>query len=312
MKKPSLGQISDYELKQLKLFKTVVESGGFTSAAAELNISRPTVSNHIARLEARLGMPLCKRGRGGFLLTDEGAVVYEESKQLLAQLDQFRSTLNNLGESPAGQLRIALSDTYSNDERCRIPEVMRAYCKAAPKVTLSFEVEHMRDMERQVLNGDLDIAFIPYHRKLQGLNYIHLFTDNNYLYCAKDHPLYHLEDDLITNEMICDAKLVHAGLQPHEEIYHQLSEMNLAGSSYHYESRIALALTGEFICFLPEEVARPYVEKGELKAIARRHKHFTLGAAVIYKQMKKPNRAKTLFLETIYQYFGNSTEIPPY
>ncbi len=121
MKKPSLGQISDYELKQLKLFKTVVESGGFTSAAAELNISRPTVSNHIASLEARLGMPLCKRGRGGFLLTDEGAVVYEESKQLLAQLDQFRSTLNNLGESPAGQLRIALSDTYSTDERCRIP-----------------------------------------------------------------------------------------------------------------------------------------------------------------------------------------------
>ncbi|MDX1400274.1 MAG: LysR family transcriptional regulator, partial [Oceanospirillum sp.] len=63
MKKPSLGQISDYELKQLKLFKTVVESGGFTSAAAELNISRPTVSNHIASLESRLGMSLCKRGR---------------------------------------------------------------------------------------------------------------------------------------------------------------------------------------------------------------------------------------------------------
>ncbi|MDX1397166.1 MAG: LysR family transcriptional regulator, partial [Oceanospirillum sp.] len=83
-------------------------------------------------------------------------------------------------------------------------------------------------------------------------------------------------------------------------------------SSYHYESRIALALTGEFICFLPEEVARPYVEKGDLKAIAQQHKHFTLGAAVVYKQVKKPNRAKTLFLETIYQYFGNSTEIPPY
>jgi len=312
MKKLSIGQISDYEIKQLKLFKTVAECGGFTAAAAELNISRPTVSNHIASLEARLGMPLCKRGRGGFTLTDEGAVVYEESKLLLIQLEQFRSTLNNLGESPTGQLNIALSDTYSTDTRCRIPEVMRAFCKAAPKVTFSLEVEHMRDMERQVLNGDLDIAFVPYHRKLQGLHYIHLFSDNNYLYCAKDHPFYAYDEDAITNEMICSAKLVHAGLQPHEEIYQQLSQMNLASSSYHYESRIALALSGEFICFLPEEIAKPYVKEGRLKVIAKQHKHFTLGAAVVYKQAKKPNRAKTLFIETIHQYFNNSSDTPPY
>ena len=312
MKKPSLGQISDYEIKQLKVFKAVVDCGGFSAAAAELNISRPTVSNHIASLESRLGMTLCKRGRSGFILTEEGGVVYEQTNLLLNQLDQFRSTINNLGDSPNGVLRIALSDTFSTDKRCKFPEIVKTFCKVAPNVILKTEVDHMRDMERQILNDELDIAFIPYHRKLDGLNYIHLFSDENYLYCAAGHPFYGMDDQHISQDMLNRARLIHAGLQPHEEVYQNLSEMNLAGSSYHYESRIALTLSGEFVCFLPEEVARPYVQSGQLKAIAKSKKHFTLGAAVIYKRSHKPNRAKKLFLGTIQKFFDDTGHQAPY
>ena len=44
----SIGQLGDYEIKQLKIFKTVVECGGFAAAETRLNISRPTISIHIA------------------------------------------------------------------------------------------------------------------------------------------------------------------------------------------------------------------------------------------------------------------------
>lgn len=310
MKKLSIGQISDYEIKQLKVFKAVVESEGFSAAAAELNISRPTVSNHIASLESRLNMNLCKRGRSGFALTEDGLIVYEQTKLLLNQMEQFRNVINNLSDSPAGKLSIALSDTFSTDSRCQIPLVIQNFCRKAPNVDLRLEVEHMRDMERKILNDEIDIAFIPYHRKLEGINYIHLFTDTNYLYCGKNHPLYNLEDDEISLEMINTAKLIHAGLQPHEDVYLNLSSMNLAGCSYHYESRIALLLSGEFICFLPEEVAAPYVKTGEFKAIGQEQKKFDLGAAVIYKQSFKPNKAKNLFIRTINDIFSNSSQAP--
>ncbi|MAC48354.1 MAG: LysR family transcriptional regulator [Oceanospirillum sp.] len=312
MKKLSLGQISDYEIKQLKVFKTVVECGGFSAAAAELNISRPTVSNHIASLESRLGMTLCKRGRSGFILSAEGSVVYEQTNLLLDQMDQFRNTINNLGDSPNGVLRIALSDTFSTDQRCKIPEIYSKFCKLAPNVTLKVEVEHMSDMERQILNDQLDLAFIPYHRKLEGLHYIHLFTDNNYLHCGRGHPFFDLDEDDISIDIINKAKLIHAGLQPHEEIYQNLSQMNLSGSSYHYESRIGLILSGEYICFLPEEVARPYVEGGQLRVFGRDKKHFALGAAVIFKHNHKPNRAKELFIRVIQDCFSGAVMQAPY
>jgi len=312
MSKFALGQLGDFEIKQLKIFKAVADCGGFSAAETELNISRPTISNHIAALESRLDMTLCKRGRAGFSLTEEGAVVYHQTKQLLEQLNQFRNTINNLGSSPAGQLKIALSDTFSADPRCKVTDIFRHFYQQAPDVELQVEVEHMTVMEKLVLNSEIDIAMIPYHRQFDGLDYIHLFTDVNYIYCSSEHPLFNLPENEITETILNNSKLIHAGLKPHEEVYHQLAQMNLAGSSYHYESRIALVTSGYFISFLPEEVARPYVERGQLKAIGKKLKNFRLGVAVISKKSAQPNRARDLFLDTIRSIHADAETAPPY
>jgi DNA-binding transcriptional LysR family regulator len=312
MKSFSLGQIGDHEIKQLKVFKTVVDCGGFSSAVTQLNISRPTISSHIANLESRLNLTLCKRGRSGFSLTQEGAVIYQQTCQLLEMLESFRNTINTLSTSPSGQLKIALSDTFSLDPRCRLPQIIKAFYQQAPDVELSIDVEHIRDMERKVLNEELDIAFIPYHRQLVGLNYIHLFSDNNYLYCGRDNPLYDLPEGLITEALINSSRMVHAGLKPHEEMYQQLSSMHLKGKSYHYESRIAMVLSGQYICFLPEYVAKPHVDCGDLKAIAINSKFFSLGVAVISKKSAQPNRAKDLFIKTSNSVFIGAESVAPY
>lgn len=312
MKNFSLGQIGDYEIKQLKVFKTVVDCGGFSAAETQLNISRPTISIHIANLESRLNLTLCKRGRAGFSLTEEGTVIYQQTNTLLELLEGFRNTINNLSTQPSGSLKIALSDAFSLDTRCRLPQIIQEFCQLAPDVELSTDVEHMSVMERKVLNDELDIAFIPYHRQLEGLNYIHLFTDNNYLYCSRDNPLYDLSEEQLTEELINGSRMVHAGLKPHEEVYQQLSSMHLSGTSYHYESRVAMVLSGQYICFLPEEVAKPHVAKGNLKAIATNSKFFSLGTAVISKKSSQPNRAKDLFLKTILNVFSDTLIDAPY
>ncbi|WP_370298394.1 LysR family transcriptional regulator, partial [Pontibacterium sp.] len=302
----------DFEIQQLKVFNTVVECEGFSAAETELNISRPTISNHIANLESRLDMKLCRRGRGGFALTEEGEVIYEQTKQLLGQLEQFRNTINNLSASPSGQLKIAVSDTLSQDQRCQMPDIFRVFHQKAPNVEMHVDVEHMKSMEKLVMTGQLDVAIIPYHRRLEGLNYVHLFTDINYLYCGEGHPLFNMKEDEVSEDLVNAQKLIHAGLKPHEEIYQQISQMNLAGTSYFYESRIAMILSGCYIGFLPEEIAKPYVENGELKAIATETKQFLLGVAVIYKKSSQPNRAKELFLQTIQEIHHDAEEAPPY
>ncbi|WP_221794201.1 LysR family transcriptional regulator [Oceanobacter mangrovi] len=311
-RKYSLGQLGDYEIKQLKIFKTIVDCGGFSAAEAQLNISRPTISIHIANLESRLNLTLCKRGRGGFSLTEEGKVIYEQTQSLLDALEGFRNTINNLSSFPSGLLEVALSDTFATDDRCQVTDIIRRYHQHAPDVELKVTVEHMIDMERKVLAGELDIAFIPYHRKLEGLEYIHIFTDRCYLYCAPGNPLFDLPEDQLTDELVNSIPLIHAGLKPHDEVYAQIAEMNLAAVCYHYEARIALMLSGIYISYLPENFAAPYVQRGELKAISPRRRFFTLGAAVISKKSAQPNRARTLFLETVRAIHPPGEKSAPY
>ena len=296
----SLGQVGDYEIKQLKVFKTVVDCGGFSAAETSLNIGRSTISLHISNLEARLNLVLCKRGRGGFSLTEEGIIIYEMTEKLLESLDAFRTTVNNLNASLTGQLRLALSDKVSLDPRSHFPELIQRFVSDAPEVSITTNVSSMSNIERMILNDEADIGFIPYHRKLDGLDYVHLYSDDCHLYCGKHHPLASLsEAEQVEQADIYPA--THAGLKPHEAVSEQISHMNLTAISYFYDSRLALILSGQYIGFLPEQYAQPYVDRGDILAVAPNSKSYTLGVAVICKKTTQPNKPRELFLRVLHQ-----------
>ena len=299
----SLGQVGDYEIKQLKVFKTVVDCGGFSAAETALNIGRSTISLHISNLESRLNLVLCKRGRGGFSLTEEGEIIYRMTENLLESLDRFRTTVNNLNASLTGQLRIALSDNVSLDPRCRFPELIRSFSETAPEVSIMTNVSSMANIERTILNDEADVGFIPYHRKLEGLDYIHLYSDACYVYVAPSHPLASMSKSEQAAK-VDSFPASHAGLKPHEGVNEQISNMNLSAISYFYDSRLALILSGRYIGFLPENYAQKWVEAGEIVPVARDFRSYHLGMAIIYKKTAQPNKPRELFVRTIRQVFG--------
>ncbi len=90
------GKLSDIDLRLLRIFVGVAQSGGFAAAEIELNINRSTISLHISNLEARLGMRLChrSRGRADFSLTAQGEQVYHATKEMLSMLDGYRHQIN--------------------------------------------------------------------------------------------------------------------------------------------------------------------------------------------------------------------------
>ena len=61
--------LGDVELRLLRVFAAIVHHNGFSAAQAALGMTQQTISTHMRHLEERLGLPLCERGRSGFLLT---------------------------------------------------------------------------------------------------------------------------------------------------------------------------------------------------------------------------------------------------
>ena len=72
-----LAQVSDFDIRLLRLFRSVVECGGFSAAESVLGIGRSAISQQMSDLEQRLGLRLCQRGRAGFALTEEGRSLEE-------------------------------------------------------------------------------------------------------------------------------------------------------------------------------------------------------------------------------------------
>ena len=109
-RKALLGNLSDTDLRLLRVFRSVAACGGFAAAELELNISRSTISRHIKDLETRLGVTLCRRGRGGFALTAEGEQVRESTDRMMAAMEEFQHDVAQLHRELTGALHVAIFD----------------------------------------------------------------------------------------------------------------------------------------------------------------------------------------------------------
>lgn len=140
-------------LDDLRFFQTLANAPSLAEAARQLAVSPPAVSQRLAALETRLGLPLINRGPNGLTLTSEGKHLRDKSGPLLHQadslLDELRHKRNELGGplrviAPLGFGRLFIAPLLGNFARVN-PEV-------APELVLS---DHPRG---QMQLGDWDMV----------------------------------------------------------------------------------------------------------------------------------------------------------
>lgn len=293
-----LRQISDFDIRLLKVFQAVVECGGFAAAEAQLGIGRSTISVHIANLESRLNLKLCRRGRGGFSLTEEGEEVRELMSEFFSSMELFRTGINSLHRELSGELKVVASDTICLQEESRIPEIIRRFSKVAPSVQVQLDVRGMTDIEQMVLNDKANVGFVHMHQQHTSLDYNLLYKNRCHLYCSSSHPIVDLPM-IELNEAVKSSKLVYSGLKSSSEVTLQLADMNKSAVSYFYEARLAMIFSGAYIGFMPDFYAEPYVKAGLLKVLLPKVKQYDLSVAAIVKNLGKENRARDKFIEIV-------------
>ncbi|WP_343573256.1 LysR family transcriptional regulator [Pseudomonas sp.] len=90
----------------LRTFVRVTELASFTQAGEQLGLPRSTVSEHIQTLEALVGARLLQRTTRKVTATQDGLVLYERSKDMLAQLDELQGLFRQQDEALVGRLRV--------------------------------------------------------------------------------------------------------------------------------------------------------------------------------------------------------------
>src|SRR5260370_40689290 len=78
---------------RLRVLVAVAKYGSVTAAAQALNYAQPSISHHIARLEAETGAKLMERVGRGVRLTDAGRLLAERAEEILGRLDAAEAEL---------------------------------------------------------------------------------------------------------------------------------------------------------------------------------------------------------------------------
>src|ERR1700689_3927028 len=92
---------------RLRVLIAVSRHGAVTAAAHALNYAQPSVSHHLARLEAETGTKLVQRVGRGIRLTDAGRLLAERAIEVIGRLDAAENELAVFAGLRAGRLRLA-------------------------------------------------------------------------------------------------------------------------------------------------------------------------------------------------------------
>lgn len=133
----------------LQLFIRVVETGSFSKASADLGITQPTATKHVAMLEKRLGARLFHRSTRGVTPTEVGAAYYDQCKVIVRQLDDADNLAALMQSRVQGTLRVSTSVAFGR--RVLTPLVLR-FMQQHPglQVDLGFEDRYVNLVEQGV------------------------------------------------------------------------------------------------------------------------------------------------------------------
>jgi DNA-binding transcriptional LysR family regulator len=107
------------QLRALRYFIKVVETGSFTRAAEAFSVPPSSLSRRIADLEKTLGANLLKRSTRVVQVTEIGQLYFKQVQEILAQLEQSDETVRSYQAKPTGFLRISAMVSFG--ERLLLP-----------------------------------------------------------------------------------------------------------------------------------------------------------------------------------------------
>jgi DNA-binding transcriptional LysR family regulator len=133
----------------LMLFIRVVETGSFSRASADLGITQPTATKHVAALEARIGARLFHRSTRGVTPTEVGAAYYDQCKVIARALEDADNLAALMQSRVQGTLRINTSVAFGR--RVMTPLVLRFMRQhAGLQIDLSFDDRYVNLVEQGI------------------------------------------------------------------------------------------------------------------------------------------------------------------
>lgn len=167
------------DIRQLKYFAAVIDTGSLSKASDRLAISQPSLSQQVANMEGELGTQLLLRSASGVRPTEAGKTLYRHARTILRQVDQMRTEVTSGERSEVGQVAVGLPTSVS--AALAVPLFARLR-ERYPGIQLQLIEGMSGSLAEQLANGQLDIAMLFRDTETRGISVLPLLRDRLFVF----------------------------------------------------------------------------------------------------------------------------------
>jgi DNA-binding transcriptional LysR family regulator len=244
------------DLRRLRIYAAVAESGSFTAAATALFLSQPAVSQQMAILEREAGVPLLERVPRGVRLTPAGQLLAERTTRLLAEVDEIEDELRRFGAG-VREVHLGAFPTAGAD---LVPLAIRAYTERHPDVRVVLTPAHANDVVAQLHSSRIAVGLVwDYDFAPQVLDAsfdrVELLADPLRIVLPEGHPAAG-EREVALRDLAEEPWIVRAHRPPYAQAFEQMCriagfEPRVAFRTDNYQAIQGLVAAGAGIGLVP-------------------------------------------------------------
>jgi DNA-binding transcriptional LysR family regulator len=220
----------DFRLVQAGV--TVADELSFSRSASRLGVTQPALTKQIQELEERLGVVLFERNNQGVLLTEPCRIFVEEAKLSLLHLDR---AIHLTKASSKGAEAVLNLGTSPDIDPYLISTVLSIRLPLFPRLSVHASSNFSKELARQVLSGELDVAIITEAGRTSRLNFLELSKYPLYLVVRDEAPWNRQRSialaDIREKTWIIFGRHVHPAL--YDEVLKRAHLLNMQPSEMH-------------------------------------------------------------------------------
>jgi DNA-binding transcriptional LysR family regulator len=175
------------EIRQLRAFTAIAETGTFTAGAQRVHVTQAAVSMQIRQLETELGAPLFVRAPRRVILTEAGESLLERARRILREHDVAVAEIAELAGAERGRLRVGSASAMVSADP--LPQILKELRERHPRAEVTIVSGTSEALVRHILAGELDMAFVSLPVEARGIQTEGLSRDELVAIASPRHRL---------------------------------------------------------------------------------------------------------------------------
>ena len=253
-------------LEQWRMFKAVVDHGGFNQASHYIHKSQSSIHHAVQKLEESLGVKLLQTVGRRAQLTEAGEMMLRRGTYLLEEASKVEAVANSLQQGTESQLRIAVDEIFPQS---LLYKVLDKTSEQFPLLRIELMESVLNGPNELLENTDVDIAISAFPLKdgfseeLCQISFTPVANPN--------HELHHLDKELTLEDLKSHRQIVVRDSASNRNIDYGWLGANQRWTVSHIRTSIDMISKGFGFAWLPECSIRNELEAGTLKPLPMAH-----------------------------------------